>query len=80
MEKAIIYKKLPLSKYQMAMNTASQEMCTAKLAMLLGKRHDLIQAARSRIISDGFQFVKEKSRSKLDGHDLLLHLSGRSQT
>lgn len=72
MEKAIIYKKLscrPLSKYQLAMNSAAQEICTARPGMLLGKRHDLIQAARSKIISDGFQFVKGKSRSKLDGDD-----------
>lgn len=67
MEKAIIYRKQtsrPLSKYQQAINAASQEICNANPRFLLGKRKDLIEAARDKIIAEGFQFVKGKSRAK----------------
>ena len=71
-EKAVIYKKQssrPLSQYHLSMNAAAQEICIANPGMLLGKRMNLIDAARSKIIQDGFQFVKGKSRSKVAGDD-----------
>lgn len=67
MEKEIIYRKQssrPLSKYQHAINAASQEICITNPGLLLGKRKDLIETARSKIIEEGFQFVKGKSRAK----------------
>ena len=45
------------------MNEAAQELCLQNPA-LLQKRIILIDEARSKIIAEGFQFVKGKSRSK----------------
>lgn len=62
-EAAIIYRKetsRPLSNYQKRMNEASQKLCMANPSYLT-KRKD---AARTKILNDGFQFVKGKSRSK----------------
>ena len=62
----IIYKKettLPLTNYQKRMNQAAQELCLGNPG-LLHKRKLLIDAACNKIIEQGFQFVKGKSRSK----------------
>ena len=64
-EEARIYRKeakRPLSSYQ-KMNDAAEQICLENPSMLR-KRSDLIEAARSRIIEEGFQFKKGKSRSK----------------
>ena len=45
------------------MNQAAQELCLGNPG-LLHKRKLLIDAARDKIIEQGFQFVKGKSRSK----------------
>ena len=45
------------------MNQAAQELCLRN-PVLLHKRKLLIDAARDKIIEQGFQFVKEKSCSK----------------
>ena len=47
------------------MNDASQQLCLQNPG-LLKKRQLLIDTARAKIIADGFQFVKGKSRSKRD--------------
>lgn len=65
-ELAVIYKKetsRPLSKHQLAMNKAAQALCLEQPS-LLRKRQTLMDLARDRVIADGFQFVKGKSRSK----------------
>ena len=67
LEKATIYRKQnvrPLSKDHIAMNAAAQEICSANPTMLVGKRKDLIEAASKKIMEEGFQFAKGKSRSK----------------
>ena len=63
---AVIYKRetsRPLSNYHKKMNEAAQELCIQNPG-LITKRKQLIEAARSKVIEDGFQFVKGKSRSK----------------
>ena len=63
---AKIYKKVttrPLSKYQLAINDAAQELCL-KNPSLLSSRKNLLAKAREYIIANGFQFAKGKSRSK----------------
>ena len=68
MEMAIIYRKetaRPLSKYQKKMNDAAQQLCLQN-PCLLKKRQLLIDTARAQMITDGFQFVKGKSRSRRD--------------
>ena len=65
-EEARIYRKeakRPLSSYQKKMNDAAEQICLENPSMLR-KRSDLVEAARSRIIEEGFQFKKGKSRSK----------------
>ena len=65
-EEARIYRKeskRPLSLYQKKMNAAAEEICLVNPSMLV-KRSDLVEAARVRIIEEGFQFKKGKSRSK----------------
>ena len=65
-EEARIYRKeakRPLSSNQKKMNDAAEQICLENPSMLR-KRSDLIEAARSRIIEEGFQFKKGKSRSK----------------
>ena len=62
----IIYRKessRSLSEYQKHMNTAAQQLCI-KNPRLLRKRQLLIDEARTKILEEGFQFVKGKSRSK----------------
>ena len=64
---AIIYKKesfRPLSKYQLKMNNAAIHLCLQNPGLLRKKRKILMDAARDKIIADGFQFAKGKSRSK----------------
>ena len=66
MQQAIIYKKessRPLSNYHKKMNQAAQEIRKRNPAML-GKRQSLMEAARTKIMQEGFQFVKGKSHSK----------------
>ena len=61
-----IYKKettRPLSEYQKRVNKAAEEICLENPG-LLRKRSVLLEAARNRIIEEGFQFKKGKSRSK----------------
>ena len=63
---ATIYKKQacrPLTNYQKHMNQAAGEICVKKPGMLR-KQSALIEAARTKIIDEGFQFVKGHSRSK----------------
>ena len=65
-EAAIIYKKetsRPLTQYQKRMNEAAQELCLKNPGYIM-KRKKLMEDAREKIIADGFQFVKGKSRSK----------------
>ena len=64
---ATIYKKessRPLSKYQLKMNDAAIHLCLQNPGLLRKKRKVLMDAARDKIIADGFQFAKGKSRSK----------------
>ena len=71
MDMAIIYRKetnRPLSRYQRRMNDAAQQLCLQNPG-LIRKRQLLIDTARERIIADGFQFVKGKSRSKKNFKD-----------
>lgn len=61
---AIIDKKessRPLSKYQLKMNDAAVQLCLQNHGLL---RKVLMDAARDKIIADGFQFAKGKPRSK----------------
>ena len=63
---ATIYKKetnRPLPPYQKKMNKAAHLLCLENPA-LLQKRNVVIEESHSKIISEGFQFVKGKSRSK----------------
>lgn len=65
-EMAVIYKKektRKLSNYHKAMNKAAQDLCIRNPA-LLRQRSVLIEKAREKIVAEGFQFVKGKSRSK----------------
>ena len=65
---ATIYKKeitRPLTNYQKRINEAAQELCLANPG-LLQKGKLLLDAARAKIIEQGFQFVKGKSRSRKD--------------
>lgn len=65
-EMAIIYKKdskRPLSNYQKRVNEAAVELCLHNPG-LLHTRKILMETARAKIIEEGFQFVKGKSRSK----------------
>ena len=65
-EMGTIYKKeskRPLSSYQRRINEAAQKLCI-KNPGLLHQRKLLIEEARKKIIDEGFQFVKGKSRSK----------------
>lgn len=64
---AVIYKKessRPLSKYQLKMNDAAIQLRLQNPGLLRKKRKVLMDAARDKIIADGFQFAKGKSRSK----------------
>ena len=66
MEMAKIYKKKtnrPLTPYQKRMNDASRQLCLVN-PILLNKKSLLIAEARQKIIDEGFQFAKGKSRSK----------------
>ena len=72
-EMATIYKKeskCPLSNFQQQMNEAAQQLCI-KNPGLLHKRKLLMEEARMKIMDEGFQFVKGKSRSKkcVDSND-----------
>ena len=63
---AIIYRKTtsrPLTEYQKRMNTAAQQLCLKNPA-LLRKRQLLNEESRKKILEEGFQFVKGKTRSK----------------
>lgn len=63
---ATIYKKTssrPLSLYQKRMNEASQKICL-KNPGLLRSHQKMMECAREKIMDEGFQFVKGKSRSK----------------
>ena len=60
--------KRPLTNYQKRINEAAQELCLANPG-LLQKRKLLLDEARAKIIQQGFQFVKGKSRSKQDRND-----------
>jgi hypothetical protein len=65
-EMAIIFRKTtsrPLTEYQKRMNSAAQQMCLKNPA-LIRKRQLLTDEARKKILEEGFQFVKGKSRSK----------------
>ena len=55
----------PLTNYQKRINEAAQELCVANPG-LLQKRKLLLDEARTKILQEGFQFVKGKSRSKKD--------------
>ena len=60
---AIIYKKessRPLSKYQLKMNDAIH-LCLQNPGLLRKKQKILTDAARDKVIADGFQFAKGKS-------------------
>lgn len=62
----MVYKKVtsrPLSKYQLAINDAAQELCL-KNPGLLHSRKELLAKVLEHIIANGFQFAKGKSRSK----------------
>ena len=64
-ELALLFRKettCPLTNYQKKMNEAAQQLCLANPA-LIKKRSFLMDEARAKIIKDGFQFVKGKSRS-----------------
>ena len=76
-----IYRKetnRPLSKYQRRMNDAAQQLYLQNPG-LIRKRQLLIDTARERIISDGFEFVKGKSRSKKNLKDELVPVAKRSK-
>ena len=63
---ATIYKKettRPLTNYQKRMNEAAQELCLANPGLLQNRKLQL-DAAREKIIDQGFQFAKGKSRSR----------------
>jgi hypothetical protein len=66
---ATIYSKessRPLSNYQIEMNKAAITLCLNNPQLLLKKRSELIAKARQKIIDEGFQFKKGRSRSKKD--------------
>lgn len=54
---ATIYWSRPLTKYQLAMNKAVQQLCLTNPG-LIRKRSKLMEQARSSILADGFQFMK----------------------
>lgn len=56
-------KKTSSVKLSKRINEAAQELCLSNPG-LLQKRQKLIDEARSKILEEGFQFVKGKSRSK----------------
>lgn len=63
---ATIYKKettRPLTNYQKRMNEAAQELCLANPGILQNRKL-LLDAAQEKIIDQGFQFAKGKSRSR----------------
>ena len=49
--------------YQKRMNKAAQELCVVNPGYIRTKQ-ELMNAARAKIIDEGFEFVKGKSRSK----------------
>lgn len=68
---ATIFRKItsrPLSNYQKRINQAAIDICLKSLGMLRN-RQALIEAARSKVIADGFQFVKGQSRSNKTCND-----------
>ena len=68
---ATIYKKesaRPLSNYQKRINQAAIDICLKNPGMLK-KRQALIDAARRKILVDGFQFVKGCSQSRSASDD-----------
>ena len=67
---ATIFKKQssrPLTNYQKSINAAAVELCL-QTPGLLHNRQVLLDTAREKIINEGFQFVKGKSRSKKGQH------------
>ena len=67
-EMATIFRKettRPLTNYQRKMNEAAYELCAANPG-LLRTRSLLMEKACAKIIEEGFQSVKGKSRSKKD--------------
>ena len=63
---AVIYRKQntrKLSNYHHKMNVASQDLCVVNPGLLKNKIL-LIEKAREKIIANGFEFAKGKSRSK----------------
>lgn len=67
LDRATIYKEQdlhPLSNYQQSINKASCEICIANPGMLLGKRSKLIEAARNKVIQEGFSVRERKIACK----------------
>lgn len=69
---AIIYGRKemsrPLTNYEKRMNEASVEICLNRPGFLRKSKSERLAAARAKIIDEGFQFVKGKSRSNKDSH------------
>lgn len=63
---AVIFKKSvnrPLSNYQLKINEAAIDVALESPSILCN-RGQLLEKARSKVIEDGYAFVKGKSRSK----------------
>ena len=68
----------PLTKYEQKMNSAAIEMCLKNPGFLRKSKQERMDAARQKIMDDGFEFVKGRSRSKKDS-DLSLSTPRRKQ-
>ena len=80
---AIIYGKKemlrPLTNYEKRMNEASVEIYLNRPGFLRKSKSERLAAARAKIIDEGFQFVKGKTRS-LNKNSNLVPPSKRKQT
>ena len=69
-EQALIYRKPNLTSFQQNVNSAAMELALENPVLIQkGNRGELLEKARSRVPSDGYNFKKGRSRSKVYGEE-----------
>ena len=69
-EQALIYRKPNLTSFQQKVNSAAMELALENPVLIQkGNRGELLEKARSRVSSDGYNFKKGRSRSKVYGEE-----------
>ena len=67
-EQAMIYRKPKLTHFQQMVNTAATELALHNPVLIQkGNRGELLERARSKVSTEGYNFKKGKSRSKKYG-------------